>query len=162
MKLTSSLGAFAASGVFLCLLAFSSCGSGSEKTEVAKNAGVNPPASNSLPVSSATPVTSSTPAESPVTNAGSNQTAKSDKRRVTDPQPEIGTGGNDFFLFTKTRSALAADPDLKAATIIVEVKGGVLTLNGTIPNAALRMKAEQLVRSVEGVKEVRNRLRIST
>lgn len=76
------------------------------------------------------------------------------------PTPQIGSGGNDFFLFTQARAAINNDPDLKAASVVVEVKGGVVTLSGTVANAALKSKAEQLARGA-GSKEVRNQLRVS-
>ncbi|MCA1614739.1 MAG: BON domain-containing protein [Acidobacteria bacterium] len=76
------------------------------------------------------------------------------------PTPQIGSGGNDFFLFTQARAAINGDPDLKAANLVVDVKGGVVTLSGTVASAALKSKAEQLARGA-GAKEVRNQLRVS-
>lgn len=76
------------------------------------------------------------------------------------PTPQIGSGGNDFFLFTQTRAALNNDADLKAANVVVEVKDGVVTLSGTVASAALKSKAEQLARGA-GSKEVRNQLKVS-
>ena len=75
------------------------------------------------------------------------------------PKPQIGTGGNDFYLFTQARGALNADAELKAANITVEVKEGVVTLSGALASAEQKSKAEQLVRAVGGVKDVKNRLR---
>ena len=76
------------------------------------------------------------------------------------PTPQIGSGGNDFFLFTQTRAALNNDADLKAANVVVEVKDGVVTLGGTVASAALKSKAEQLARGA-GSKEVRNQLKVA-
>ncbi|HEX8293485.1 MAG TPA: BON domain-containing protein [Pyrinomonadaceae bacterium] len=76
------------------------------------------------------------------------------------PTPQIGSGGNDFFLFTQARAAINNDSDLKAANVVVDVKGGVVTLSGAVANAALKSKAEQLARGA-GSKEVRNQLRVS-
>ena len=77
------------------------------------------------------------------------------------PKPQIGTGGNDFFQFTQARAAIDSDPEFKSAKIEIDVKASVLTLNGSVPSAAHKSKAEQLVRAVGGIKEVNNRLRIS-
>lgn len=76
------------------------------------------------------------------------------------PEPQIGSGGNDFFLFTKARGALNADAELKAANVILDVKDGVVTLSGTVASAAHKSKAEELVRAA-GPKAVRNQLRVS-
>ncbi|HEY6803769.1 MAG TPA: BON domain-containing protein [Pyrinomonadaceae bacterium] len=141
----------------LCLLVISGCGTGTEKREVANTA--PPPPISSSPVSSVMPSNSTAPIQ-PAQDVAA--TAKSNKGRKPDPQAQIGTGGNDFFLFTRTRSVLDADSELKTTSIIIGVKGGVLTLNGTVPNSALKMKAEQLVRTVDGVKEVKNLLHISS
>ncbi len=76
------------------------------------------------------------------------------------PTPRIGSGGNDLFLFTQARGAINNDPDLKTANVVVEVKEGVVTLSGTVASAALKSKAERLVRDVRP-KEVSNQLRVS-
>lgn len=76
------------------------------------------------------------------------------------PTPQIGSGGNDFYLFTKARGALSADAELKAANVVVDVKEGAITLSGTVKSAEQKSKAEQLVRAV-GSKTVNNQLRIS-
>jgi hypothetical protein len=76
------------------------------------------------------------------------------------PTPQIGSGGNDFFLFTQARAAINNDPELKAANLVVEVKEGVVTLSGTVASAALKSKAEELARGA-GSKSVRNQLRVA-
>lgn len=161
MKLRISRNKCAVVAATLCLFICSSCGTGSIKTEIAEGAVASPSPGSGSSVGSDTTPAAGTPTENLAAKEGSNHPAQTEKRR-NEPQPEIGPGGNDFFLFTKTRAALDADSDLKTTNIIVEVKKGILTLNGEVPNAALRMKAEQLMRGVEGVKEVKNRLRISS
>jgi hypothetical protein len=76
------------------------------------------------------------------------------------PTPQIGSGGNDLFLFTQARAAINDDADLKAANVIIEVKEGVVTLSGNVASAALKSKAEQLARGA-GAKDVKNQLRVS-
>jgi osmotically-inducible protein OsmY len=77
------------------------------------------------------------------------------------PTPRIGSGGNDFFLFTQARAAINADPELKGANVVLDVKEGTVTLSGTVASAAQKSKAEQLVREA-GLKAVRNQLRVGT
>jgi hyperosmotically inducible protein len=93
---------------------------------------------------------------------GTTQPRNNDNARVAaEPKPQIGTGGNDFFQFTQARAAIGADPEFKSADIVIDVKAGVLTLSGSVASAAQKSRAEQLVRAVDGVKGVNNRLRIS-
>jgi len=66
----------------------------------------------------------------------------------------IGTGLNDGWLWVKTRFDLAAADDLRDSTINVDVSDGVVTLTGTVANAAQKAKAETVAKSVEGVKSV--------
>jgi hyperosmotically inducible protein len=73
----------------------------------------------------------------------------------------IGTGLNDGWLWVKTRFDLAAADDLRDSTINVDVSDGVVTLTGTVANAALKAKAETVAKSVEGVKSVKNLLKVS-
>lgn len=94
-----------------------------------------------------------TPTASPSRGAGGAPTAKA-------PAPQIGSGGNDFFLFTQARAAINNDPELKAANLVVEVKEGVITLGGTVASAELKSRAEQLARGA-GSKGVRNQLRVA-
>jgi hypothetical protein len=75
------------------------------------------------------------------------------------PKPQIGSGGNDLFLFTQARAAINNDADLKASNVVVDVKEGVVTLSGTVASAALKSKAEELARGA-GPKEVRNQLKV--
>ncbi len=74
---------------------------------------------------------------------------------------KIGAGANDGWLWTKTRASLAAEDDLRDSTINVDVDNDVVTLSGTIANAAQKAKAEKVARAIEGVKSVKNQLTIS-
>jgi osmotically-inducible protein OsmY len=72
----------------------------------------------------------------------------------------IGTGLNDGWLWVKTRFDLAAADDLRDSTINVDVDKEVVTLTGTVATAAQKARAEAVAKSVEGVKSVRNQLRV--
>jgi hyperosmotically inducible protein len=73
----------------------------------------------------------------------------------------VGTGLNDGWLWVKARFDLAAADDLRDSTINVDVDNAVVTLSGTVANPAQRTKAEQVAKTVEGVKSVRNQLKIA-
>ena len=73
---------------------------------------------------------------------------------------KIGTGLDDGWLWTKTRFDLAAVDDLRDSTINVDVDNAVVTLSGTVANAAQKAKAESTAKAVEGVKSVKNMLKV--
>lgn len=73
----------------------------------------------------------------------------------------IGTGLNDSYLWFKTRSALAMVNDLRDSTISVSVNEEVVTLAGTVANAAHKAEAEKTAKGVTGVKSVKNDLKVS-
>lgn len=108
-----------------------------------------------------TPVATGGGASAPNMNSRDGGRGGSNTQQANMPQPQIGSGGNDFYLFTQARGALNADADLKAANIVIEVKEGVLTLSGTVASAAQKSRAEQLARAVSGVRSVKNQLRVS-
>jgi hyperosmotically inducible protein len=72
----------------------------------------------------------------------------------------IGQGINDSWLWFKTKSALAAASDLRDSTINVDVNNDVVTLKGTVANAAQKASAEKTAKGIEGVKSVTNQLQI--
>jgi osmotically-inducible protein OsmY len=55
---------------------------------------------------------------------------------------------------------LAAEPDLSAASIQVNVTDGEVTLAGTVDSAEIRHRAEATAGSVAGVASVLNNLRV--
>jgi hypothetical protein len=67
----------------------------------------------------------------------------------------------DTAIAVSVNSALRADPALRNFNIQVEVEGGVVTLWGEVNNRANQEKALSLAKQVEGVKEVRNELKIN-
>lgn len=73
---------------------------------------------------------------------------------------KVGTGANDTWLWIKTRFDLAAADDLRDSTINVDVDNDVVTLSGTVASAAQKARAEAVAKSVEGVKSVRNQLKV--
>jgi hypothetical protein len=82
------------------------------------------------------------------------------QREAKESGRTIGTGLNDGWLWVKTRFDLAAADDLRDSTINVDVDKEVVTLSGTVASAAQKTRAEQVAKSVEGVKSVRNNLKV--
>ncbi|HEX6124549.1 MAG TPA: BON domain-containing protein [Pyrinomonadaceae bacterium] len=73
----------------------------------------------------------------------------------------IGSGANDMWLWVKTRAALAAADDLRDSTINVDVENEVVTLRGDVASAAQKASAVKVAKGIEGVKNVRDQLKVS-
>jgi hyperosmotically inducible protein len=73
----------------------------------------------------------------------------------------IGQGANDSWLWFKTRAALLSTSDLRESTINVDVVNDVVTLKGTVETAAQKTKAEQVAKDIDGVKSVKNELKVA-
>ncbi|MEJ7931152.1 BON domain-containing protein [Ramlibacter sp. AN1015] len=73
----------------------------------------------------------------------------------------IGQAVDDVAIVTRMKAALAADPDLAATKINVDSQRGAVRLKGEVKNMALRRKAEDLARRMDGVRSVDNQLIIT-
>ena len=82
-------------------------------------------------------------------------------REARESGRKVGTGANDGWLWVKSRFDLAAADDLRDSTIDVDVDNGVVTLTGTVPSNAQKARAEQIVTVVDGVKTVKNQLKVA-
>ena len=61
----------------------------------------------------------------------------------------------------KVKSALAADVGLKTLKINVDSDKGDVTLKGRVASADMKQRAGEVAKQVEGVKSVKNQLRVS-
>lgn len=82
----------------------------------------------------------------------------------TEEKNELTTGQHidDSVITTKVNSLLAADPEVDAHEINVDTYKGVVQLSGFINSRAESDKAAALARGVEGVKSVKNDLRLKS
>lgn len=97
-----------------------------------------------------------------------NGTAKENEARRTDIEAEakrtgstIGQGAEDWWLWSKTRAALAAENDLTDSTINVDVTNSVITLKGEVRSQAEVKKADTVAKAIEGQKGVKNTLKVN-
>ena len=81
-------------------------------------------------------------------------------KRAKEAGSTIGSGLNDGWIWTKTKAALTAADDLRDSTINVDVDKDVITLKGTVANAAQKAKAETVAKGIEGQKGVKNELKV--
>lgn len=85
---------------------------------------------------------------------------KKDAPPAAKPTPIVSSGADDMFLFTQIRGKLSTDKEFENG-VMVDIKKGSITLTGEVSSAAQKRKAEDLVLEVNGVKTVRNNLKVS-
>jgi osmotically-inducible protein OsmY len=78
------------------------------------------------------------------------------------PPTQEGTGEyiDDTVITTKVKAAVFSEPSLKSAEINVETFKGVVQLSGFVSSRADINKAVEVARSVNGVKSVKNDMRL--
>lgn len=113
----------------------------------------------------ATPVATATPAGSAYNrNYNSKDDYKKDdtsyRAEAKNAGSTIGSGLEDGWIHLKVRGALAAVDDLRDSTINVDVDNNVVTLRGSVANAASKKAAEDAAKKIDGVKSVTNKLEI--
>ena len=145
-------------GAALCLAA-AACGT---DTNTNTNANANRAANANV---AATPVATATPAGSAYNrNYNSKEDYKKDeanyRAEAKNKNESIGQGLEDGWIHLKVRAALAAVDDLRDSTINVDVDNNVVTLRGSVGNAASKKAAEDAAKKIDGVKSVSNKLEI--
>jgi hyperosmotically inducible protein len=68
------------------------------------------------------------------------------------------TAVDDAAITAKVKTAIMAEPGLKATEINVDTKDAVVTLTGTVPSAPLKDRAKEIASSVNGVRSVQDNL----
>ncbi|GAB7545834.1 BON domain-containing protein [Cupriavidus sp. 8B] len=71
-----------------------------------------------------------------------------------------GEGINDTAITTKVKASLLEQKNLSSTNIHVRTREGVVRLTGSVPSAAQKQTAADVVHGVAGVKSVENQLRI--
>lgn len=88
-----------------------------------------------------------------------NKNANSYREDVKRAGDSLGSNIEDGWIHLKVRGALAAVDDLRDSTINVDVDNNVVTLRGSVANAASKAKAAAAAK-VDGVKSVNNKLEV--
>ena len=144
-------------GFFVIVLAMNGCGTSVSNTNT--NANVRNANSNTAVLVNATATPASNTANANITRE------EYDKNRANYEKDKgsstIGQGVNDSWLWFKTRTALLTTSDLRDSTINVDVVNDVVTLRGSVANAAEKAKAEQVAKGIDGVKSVKNELKVA-
>ena len=72
----------------------------------------------------------------------------------------VGDYFSDTGVTTRVKKAIYDEPTLKVTEIGVTTEDGVVHLEGTVKSRAEAVKATQVARSVKGVKQVKNDLKV--
>ena len=81
---------------------------------------------------------------------------------ATRTQKSPGEQIDDTVVTANVKAALIADPTTKARQIDVEVRRGVVQLNGFVDSAAEKAQATTVATRIDGVMEVQNNLAVNT
>jgi len=81
---------------------------------------------------------------------------------VVAEQGSVGTVVDDSIITTKAKAEILAAKELKSLQISVETHQGSVILSGFVDNEAAKMKAEEVVSKISGVKSVRNSLEVKS
>ena len=71
-----------------------------------------------------------------------------------------GAEPKDAWITTKAKIKLLTADDVSVTDVNVDTRDGRVTLHGRVGSAAEKSRAEQAVRGIEGVREVRNLLQV--
>jgi len=139
---------------------FVGCNNANENANANANANSPATANANAPVATNSNANANSNRRSPTREEYERNKAKYEKE-AKEAGRTIGKGVSDGWLWVKTRYELAAAEDLRDSTINVDVENGVVTLTGTVPTAAQKVKAEQIAKAVEGVTGVKNQIKIA-
>jgi osmotically-inducible protein OsmY len=88
-------------------------------------------------------------------------TARNAGREAREATGTAGQAVNDGWITTKVKSSFVGVDALEGSDIDVDTNGHVVTLRGTVVSAAARARAVSLAKQVEGVKSVKDELKIA-
>ena len=84
--------------------------------------------------------------------------AREARERAAKSSETVGDSVEDAWLHTKIRSKLLGEGEFPGGSLNVDVTNAVVTLRGSVATRADRTKAEEIAKTTEGVKSVRNQL----
>jgi hyperosmotically inducible periplasmic protein len=73
----------------------------------------------------------------------------------------LGEHIDDSTITAKAKAELIGAKDVKASHVHVKTRRGVVSLTGTVPGAADKQRAQEIVEGISGVRSVRNRLKVT-
>jgi osmotically-inducible protein OsmY len=86
--------------------------------------------------------------------------AREQREKAKASGEKVGDSIDDAWIHTKITSKLVANSQTPARKINVDVVNGVVTLRGQVENGASKEEAERIAKDTDGVKRVRNLLKV--
>lgn len=90
------------------------------------------------------------------------QDAKAVKNALENLGSSVASATDDAAITTSVSSALSKDPELNAARIDVQTKGGTVRLAGAAPTASAKARAGEIAKGVKGVGTVDNEIEVKS
>lgn len=87
--------------------------------------------------------------------------AVKERERATGYGEKVGDSLDDAWIHTKIVSKLIANPDTPERKINVDVVNNAVVLRGTVTTNEEKMEAERVAKETEGVKSVKNMLKVN-
>ena len=94
--------------------------------------------------------------------APTSKTADKSQDNAKPAKNTLGDTIDDSVITTKAKAAIFNTPDLKTLQISVETRHGEVLLSGFVDSETAKMKAEEVVKNVGGVKSVTNSLEVKS
>lgn len=79
-----------------------------------------------------------------------------------DPNRTTGQAVDDTAITAKVKTAFAQDAGVKALDVKVDTYKGTVQLSGWVNTAAEKSRAEEVAKTVAGVKSVENKIEVKT
>ena len=108
------------------------------------------------------PNSASSLSDEPVTKLVADNSTKMSEDSAEPKERTVGNVIDDSVISTKAKAAIFNAPDLKTLQISVQTRKGEVLLSGFVDNEAAKMRAEEVVKNVTGVKSVVNSLEIKS
>ena len=106
------------------------------------------------------PSNTSSVSDEPVTNMVADNSNATSQDSAEPNERTVGNVIDDSVITTKAKAAIFNAPDLKTLQISVQTRKGEVLLSGFVDNEAAKMRAEEVVKNVAGVKSVINSLEV--
>lgn len=91
----------------------------------------------------------------------SEDNARTDREKAKNRGETVGSSLDDAWIHTKVVAKLIGDTNTPARKINVDVVNNVVTLRGTVNTNEEKAEAERVARTTEGVKSVKNMLKVN-
>ena len=108
------------------------------------------------------PISANSVSDKPLTNTVADNTTKMSEDSAEPKERTVGNVIDDSVITTKAKAAIFNAPDLKTLQISVETRKGEVLLSGFVDNEAAKIRAEEVVKNVAGVKSVKNNLEVKS